>query len=84
VTLHIRNFLSRPQRHRIEVQAPHGVTVEPVVLEGSEEPGSSSRSRLKVSTAAGQKPGVYVVALDVTLDGKRYGEWFDMIVCATP
>jgi glyoxylase-like metal-dependent hydrolase (beta-lactamase superfamily II) len=84
VTLHIRNFLSRPQRHRIEVQAPHGVTVEPVVLEGSVEPGSSSRSRLKVSTAAGQKPGVYVVALDVTLDGKRYGEWFDMIVCATP
>ncbi len=35
VTLHVRNFLSRPQEHRIQVQAPRGVTVEPALLESS-------------------------------------------------
>ena len=38
VTLHVRNFLTQPQKHRIQVQAPHGIFVEPAVLEGSVEP----------------------------------------------
>jgi hypothetical protein len=25
-------------------------------------------------------PGVHFIAFDVTLDGRRYGEWFDMVV----
>ncbi|MCX5643683.1 MAG: MBL fold metallo-hydrolase [Phycisphaerae bacterium] len=81
VTLHVRNFLSRPQKHRIEVQAVRGVSVEPALLENSVGPQSAEEFRLKVSTTPDSKPGVYLVAFDVTLDGKRYGEWFDMIVC---
>ena len=81
MTLHVRNFLSRPQKHRIQVQAPRGVTVEPALLESSVEPLSSGEFRVKVSVTPDSKPGVSIVAFDVTLDGKRYGPWFDMIVC---
>jgi glyoxylase-like metal-dependent hydrolase (beta-lactamase superfamily II) len=84
VTLHIRNFLSRPQKHHIEVQAPRGVTVEPALLEGSVGPQSNGEFLLKVSTTSEAKPGVHIVAFDVTLDGKRYGQWFDMAVCVKP
>ncbi len=38
VTLHVRNFLSRSQKHRIEVETPPGVTVEPALLESSVGP----------------------------------------------
>ena len=84
VTLHVRNFLSRPRKHRIEVHAPRGVNVEPSLLEGSVGPESSGRFPLKTNVTSETKPGVYVVALDVTVDAKRYGEWFDMIVCVEP
>lgn len=84
VTLHVRNFLSRPQKHRIEVRAPRGITVEPAALEGSVEPETRGQWRLKVSATSDLKPGVHVVAFDATLDGKRYGQWFDMIVCVEP
>ena len=44
----------------------------------------SSRSRSGVNAAGDLKPGVYLVAFDVTLDGKRYGPWFDVIISAEP
>jgi hypothetical protein len=84
VTLHVRNFLSRPRKHRIEVHAPRGVNVEPSLWESSVGPESSGRFPLKINVTSETKPGVYVVALDVTVDGKRYGEWFDTIACVTP
>jgi hypothetical protein len=37
-----------------------------------------------LSTASTLKPGVYIVAFDVTLDGNRYGQWFDMILSVEP
>ncbi len=84
VTLHVRNFLSRRQERRIEVHAPRGVKVEPSLLEDSVGPESSGQFQLKINAASGIKPGVYIAPLDVTLSGKRYGEWFDMIVCVQP
>jgi glyoxylase-like metal-dependent hydrolase (beta-lactamase superfamily II) len=83
-TLHVRNFLSRPQVHRVEVHVPRGITVEPSVLETSLGPALSDQFPVRISVASELKPGVYLVALDATLDGKRYGEWFDMIVCVRP
>jgi len=84
VTLHVRNFLSRPQRHRIEVQVPQSIDIEPSLLEGSVGPQSTSQFRLRVNAPSALKPGVYLVAFDVTLDGQRYGQWFDMILSVAP
>ncbi len=84
VTLHVRNFLSRQQEHRIEVHAPRGLTVEPALRETSVGPQSSGKLQLKVTATPEVRPGVSLVTFDVTLDGKRYGEWFDLIVCVQP
>ncbi len=81
VTLHVRNFLARPQKHRIQVQAPQGIAVEPALLESVVQPQSSAEFRVRVSATPESKPGARIIAFDVTLDGKRYGPWFDMIVC---
>ena len=35
---------------------------------------------VRVTATAAAVTGVKLVALDVTLDGRRYGEWFDFVV----
>ncbi len=84
VTLHVRNFLRQPQSHRIQACAAQSIDVQPAVSEGSVEPQSTGNFQLRLRAAPGLKPGVYIVAFDVTLDGKRYGQWFDMILSVEP
>jgi len=84
VTLHVRNFLLQSQPYRIQPGAPQGITVQPNVLEGSMHPQSTGHFPLRLSVASDLKPGVYIVAFDATLDGKRYGQWFDMILSVEP
>ena len=82
--LHIRNFRRGRQRHHIEVHTERGLAAEPAVLEGY-IPGKARQTnsvRLKASEQA--STGVQIVGFDVTLDGRRYGERFDMIVEITP
>ncbi len=83
-TLHVRSFLSRQQVHRVDVHVPRGIVVEPSLLETSLGRESSKQFPLRISVAPAAKPGVCIVALDVTVAGRRYGEWFDMIVCVEP
>lgn len=80
VKIHVRNFRSRKQAHHIEIHTPPDLVAEPTFLEGKLS-GKSRRSfpiRLKAATNA--HLGVRIVALDVTLDGQRYGERFDFMV----
>jgi glyoxylase-like metal-dependent hydrolase (beta-lactamase superfamily II)/dienelactone hydrolase len=80
VAIHVRNFRKTAQKHRIEIHAPPGLVVEPAVLEG-ELPGELRRSfPVRVKAAPDATAGVRIVGLDVTLDGQRYGEWFDFVV----
>lgn len=83
-TLHVRNFLSRAQRHSIRMDAPTGIRVEPEVLTGTIDPESARSFPLHLSATADLKPGVHIVAFDVTLDDNRYGQRFDMIVSVEP
>jgi glyoxylase-like metal-dependent hydrolase (beta-lactamase superfamily II) len=78
-TVHLRNFRPRSQKHRIEVHASEGLTVTPAVLEGQLESGARASVPVRVTAAAGARPGTHIVALDVSLDGRRYGEWFDFV-----
>ncbi|HEX7897602.1 MAG TPA: MBL fold metallo-hydrolase [Planctomycetota bacterium] len=79
VDVHIRNFRTRAQKHRIEV---HGLPSEPAVLEG--ELPAETRRPSKIRVRGDGDPGVKIVAFDVTMDGRRYGELFDLIVEITP
>jgi len=84
VAVHVRNFRAGPQAHRIEIHAPPGLSPEPPVLQG-ELPAESRRAfPLFLRAAADLKPGVQIVAFDATLDGRRYGERFDLTVEIAP
>jgi glyoxylase-like metal-dependent hydrolase (beta-lactamase superfamily II) len=80
VAVNVRNFRSRIQTHHVEVHAPAGLSVEPARLEGQLAAESRQAFTVRLRAAPDAKPGVQIVALDVTLDGRRYGEWFDFVV----
>ena len=80
VNVHVRNFRKSSQKHRIEIHTPPGVIAEPAVLEG-ELPGESRKAfPIQLKASAGAAPVVQLIALDVTADGRRYGERFDLMV----
>ena len=80
VELHVRNFRQRKQRHVIEIHPPPEVIVEPSRLEGTLAGGSRQSFPVRVRLSPQAAPGTRIVALDVTLDGHRYGEWFDFVI----
>ena len=78
--MYVRNFRKIRQTHRIEIHTPPGLVAEPAFLEG-QLPAESRKSfpvRIRATTEAAAR--VRIVGLDVTLDGHRYGEWFDFVV----
>jgi uncharacterized membrane protein len=80
VLLHIRNFRELEQEHRIEIHAPSGLIAEPAVLEGELLATSRKAFPVRIKATEDAQAGVAIVSLDVTLDARRYGEWFDFIV----
>lgn len=79
----VRNFRNKPQRHRIKLRLPPGITAEPAVLEGSVD--AKSRKGFEVVLTADPSrvsAGVQMIPFDITLDGKRHGELFDFLVQA--
>ncbi|MGO8929623.1 MAG: MBL fold metallo-hydrolase [Limisphaerales bacterium] len=80
VNVFARNFRSRKQTHRIEIHIPPGLVAEPAVLEGKLSAGSRRAFPIRIKAAANAPSGVQILALDVTLDGQRYGERFDFVV----
>jgi glyoxylase-like metal-dependent hydrolase (beta-lactamase superfamily II) len=80
VSLQVRNFRERRQNHRIEIHTPPGLVAEPSVLVGTLARESRRSFPIRIQAAADAPPGVRIIALDVTLDGRRYGEQFDLVV----
>jgi glyoxylase-like metal-dependent hydrolase (beta-lactamase superfamily II) len=80
VHLHVRNFRAQRQAHRIEIHTPPGIVAEPAYLEGTLAAASRGSWPVRVHAAADASAGVHLIGLDVTLDGRRYGERFDMVV----
>jgi glyoxylase-like metal-dependent hydrolase (beta-lactamase superfamily II) len=80
LALHVRNFRARAQAHRIEVYAPAGLEPEPRILADSLAAETRRPFPLRLRAAPDAKPGVRIVAFDVALDGRRYGQRFDLIV----
>ena len=84
VKLHVRNFRQRKQRHVIKIHPPPDVIVEPSRLEGTLAGGSRQSFPIRVRLSPEAAPGTRIVALDITLDGSRYGEWFDFVIGVGP
>ncbi|MBM3833292.1 MAG: MBL fold metallo-hydrolase [Verrucomicrobia bacterium] len=84
LSLHVRNFGAREQTQRIEIHAPPGLIVEPARLDARLGASKREKFRLKVTATSEAKPGVQLIAFDITRDGRRYGELFDAIVEIRP
>jgi glyoxylase-like metal-dependent hydrolase (beta-lactamase superfamily II) len=83
VSITVRNFRDTPQQHRVVLQPPPGLKAEPAVLEDIIGPKSRASFKVKLTADPEKLPaGVQMVPLDITLDGKRYGQLFDFIVQA--
>lgn len=80
VMVNVRNFRAGAQRHRIELRTPRGVTANPPVLDGQVAGESRQGFPVRLTADASAVPGVALTTFDITLDGKRYGEYFDLIV----
>ena len=80
LAIHVRNFRSRPQTHRIELQGPPGLSSQPPAVAGELGPEKRGVFTATLRAAPDAPVGVQIVALDVTLDGRRYGQLFDLIV----
>jgi len=84
VLVQVRNFRRHPQRHRIEIRPPPGLAALPEVLEGTLAAETRQKFPVHIRAKDDAAPGVQIVAFDITLDGHRYGEWFDFIVQVEP
>ncbi len=78
----VRNFRSQPQNYHVELKLPDGIEAVPQVLKGTTEAKSRSviEVKLRRSVPARQTPKIDMATFDITLDGKRYGEWFDFLM----
>jgi glyoxylase-like metal-dependent hydrolase (beta-lactamase superfamily II) len=85
VSITVRNFRDKPQQHRVVLQLPPGVKAEPAVLEGTVAPKSRQSFKVKLTADTATLPvGVQMVPMDITLDGRSYGQLFDFIIQAKP
>ncbi|MEZ6113757.1 MAG: MBL fold metallo-hydrolase [Pirellulaceae bacterium] len=85
VTVTVRNFRDRPQRHEIHLRLPPGVTADPPSLVGTV--AAKSRERYTVTLTADPErvePGLRIVPFDIQLDDRRYGQLFDFLIQAAP
>ncbi|CAN5472868.1 hypothetical protein BH23VER1_BH23VER1_22370 [soil metagenome] len=82
VSVTVRNFRDSPQRHRVELKLPPGISAEPPVLEGTvpAEGRQSYPVRLHVEDRHALPADLHIVPFDITLDGKPYGELFDFLI----
>jgi len=76
----VRNFSENIKTYRIEFHTPSGIVANPAYIEKNIYGNSLEIFPVKLTASADAATGISIVALDVTLDGKRFGEWFDTVV----
>lgn len=78
--LHIRNFRPVSQNHQIEIHTPPGLAAVDPILSGSLEKNSRDEFPFQIQISPNAEPGIRIVAFNVILDGKNYGQRFDAII----
>ena len=78
--IHLRNFLSREQAYHVEIHTPPGLRADPPVLDTRLTSASRREFSVRITAAPDAKPGVQLLAFDITRDGQRHGELFDTII----
>jgi hypothetical protein len=76
----VRNFSHSDKKYRIEIHTPSGIVANPVYLEEMINGTGQGIFPVKLTASTTATAGNFIVAFDITSDGKRLGEWFDAIV----
>ncbi len=76
----VRSFRDHKERHHVELKLPDGWTATPRIIEGVLPPHGKTQYDVTLIALSSAEPGIRVIPFDITLDDKRYGQWFDMIV----
>ena len=84
LVLHLRNFLAKPQAYRVVLHAPGGLRLQPAVIERDVPAHTTIQAPVQVTALPSIAAGVHIVALDVTLAGRRHGPLFDVVVGIAP
>lgn len=82
--LSVRNYLDREQTYRVDIATPPGLTAEPAFVEGKQPLAGFAQHRIKVKAAADAKPGLRLIALDITRNTVRHGQLFDALIHIGP
>lgn len=80
IVVHVRNFRPTTQRHRIVIDAPPGIVLEPSQLIGELAGDSRQTFPIHVTATDEANEGVYLAAFDITLDERRHGQLFDFVI----
>jgi glyoxylase-like metal-dependent hydrolase (beta-lactamase superfamily II) len=80
LALHLRNFSTDAQTKRVEIHTPPDLTAEPRVIEVALPGEGREKQTFRLTATRDAKPGVRLIAFDITRDGQRQGQLFDAIV----
>lgn len=85
VSVTVRNFRDRPQRHSVALALPPGLKADPPVIEGTVEAKSRKSYPVRITVDRGKvAAGTLMIPMDITLDGSRQGQRFDFLAQARP
>ncbi|HLV02116.1 MAG TPA: MBL fold metallo-hydrolase [Acidobacteriota bacterium] len=80
VQIWVRNFASSEQLHQIKLQPPPGLVATPAAGEVTVPAEQRMSIPVAIRAERGVEAGVRLIAIDVTVEGKRYGQRFDFMV----
>jgi hypothetical protein len=76
----VRNFTGSKQEHHIIIHTPPGIKSNPASLDGVLEGNSIQAFPIQYVATKDASEGVNLVAFDITINGNRFGEWFDAVI----
>lgn len=76
----VRNFTGSKQEHHIIIHTPPGIKSNPASLDGVLEGNSIQAFPVQYVATKDASEGVNLVAFDITINGNRFGEWFDAVI----
>ena len=79
-TVVIKNYQDRDVSHRVVIRTPAGVTTTPAWFDAVVAAGATSITTVGITVQCAAATGSTIIALDLTRDGNRLGELFDLIL----
>lgn len=84
INIVVRNFSESAGTFKIQVNTPSGLMANPENLQRIVDGNSVYTFPVRIVASPDITSGISIIGLDVTLNGGKYGEWFDAIIEINP